>query len=286
MRCVSPVPRKWIHGGVVTRSVPCGQCLPCRINSRRRKTTRFLLEAQGTPGPVQFVTLTYEDDHLPVALDWDGCLVASLRPRDLQLWLKRLRKLVGPGVRWAAVGEYGDETGRPHYHVLLFGFGWNEARDACCSTWNMGGVDVLEARDDTLAYMAGYTVKKMTGQADERLAEGQHREFYRGPNPYIGKSGLPVLADLVRSRAWLESEDAAVDPVPRVLMHGGKRWPLDRRVRQDLAHLLGVELDRYDTRSEEGRIPLHPSPSELADARAADRAARRRWDRRDRRSRI
>ena len=51
-----------------------------------------------------FVTLTYDDDHVPK--DKSGRLV--LRPDDLKNFLKRVRKDVYPGkIRYYAVGEYG-----------------------------------------------------------------------------------------------------------------------------------------------------------------------------------
>lgn len=66
-----------------------------------------------------FVTLTYADDHLPE----DGCI----SKREVQLFLKRLRKEVWPQqFRYYAVGEYGETTGRPHYHLLLFGLDFED----------------------------------------------------------------------------------------------------------------------------------------------------------------
>lgn len=62
-----------------------------------------------------FITLTYDDDHLPA--------LGSLVKRDLQLFIKRLRKMIAPKrVRHYAVGEYGEINHRPHYHLLLFGY--------------------------------------------------------------------------------------------------------------------------------------------------------------------
>lgn len=58
-----------------------------------------------------FLTLTYNDEHLPPG--------AQLSKRDLQLFIKRLRK-VNPGIKYFAVGEYGTDKGRPHYHLVIF----------------------------------------------------------------------------------------------------------------------------------------------------------------------
>ena len=50
--------------------------------------------------------------------------VAFLYPRDLQLFMKRLRKYISfnynEKVRYYAIGEYGTRSLRPHWHILLF----------------------------------------------------------------------------------------------------------------------------------------------------------------------
>ena len=43
----------------------------------------------------------------------------ELSKHDLNLFIRRLRK-VNPGIRYFAVGEYGSEKGRPHYHAIIF----------------------------------------------------------------------------------------------------------------------------------------------------------------------
>lgn len=61
------------------------------------------------------VTFTYNDDNLP-----DG---GNLSRRDFQLFMKSLRKAIYPAtVRYFGCGEYGAKGGRPHYHVILFGY--------------------------------------------------------------------------------------------------------------------------------------------------------------------
>ena len=60
-----------------------------------------------------FLTLTYAESRLPEN--------GSLRSKDLQLFFKALRRRVKERIRYFAVGEYGSETKRPHYHALLYG---------------------------------------------------------------------------------------------------------------------------------------------------------------------
>lgn len=64
--------------------------------------------------PGWFITLTYDEGHVKRIGDR-----MSLRFRDIQLYIKRLRK-AKHYVKYVAVGEYGTETLRPHYHLLIW----------------------------------------------------------------------------------------------------------------------------------------------------------------------
>lgn len=60
-----------------------------------------------------FVTLTYDNEHLPAD--------ESVSKYEFQTFMKRLRKSYGARIRYFACGEYGTESGRPHYHAIIFG---------------------------------------------------------------------------------------------------------------------------------------------------------------------
>lgn len=71
--------------------------MPCRINKRRIWTTRLFLESLVHRSSI-FFTLTYRDECLP-----EG---GNLNPRDMTLFLKRLRKAVAPlRIRFFIVGS-------------------------------------------------------------------------------------------------------------------------------------------------------------------------------------
>ena len=69
-----------------------------------------------------FVTLTYDEKHLPK----DG----SLCLEHVQLFLKRLRFGSAFPLRYFLCGEYGEKTSRPHYHICLFGTDFKQANPA------------------------------------------------------------------------------------------------------------------------------------------------------------
>lgn len=234
MRCRNP----FMNGG---QAHGCGQCLPCRLYRRRVWTHRILLEAS-LQADNCFVTLTYSDEHLPEG----GTLVLS----DMQKFIKRLRKAVEPKkFRMFYVGEYGDKTERPHYHMVLFGLPscqwgvsrYGKTRKNCCSicdlirdTWGLGNIQVGTLNDHSAQYVAGYTVKKMTAKDDARL-NGRFPEFARMSNrPGIGA----FFMDEVASTLMMLNVDDQPD-VPDRLAHGTKQMPLGRYLRQQLRKKLG-----------------------------------------------
>lgn len=89
--------------------------------------------------------------------------VPYLRKTDLQLWFKRFRKICGKyskdKVRYFAVGEYGPQHFRPHYHVLLW-FEDDAIYEACeqivRQTWTYGRVDVQKSQGNCSSYVASY----------------------------------------------------------------------------------------------------------------------------------
>ena len=84
-----------------------------------------------------------------------------LSKRDLQLFIKRLRKKLSKyeAIRYYAVGEYGPVHFRPHYHLLLW-FNSDVTRthiqEAVSSCWKFGRVDTQMSRDKASSYVAGY----------------------------------------------------------------------------------------------------------------------------------
>lgn len=253
MRCDNP----YISGGA---AYGCGQCRPCRINRRRLWTRRMMLERL-CHREACFLGLSYHDLRLPLTTDGIGLLATgmglpTLRPKDLQDWLKRLRKAISPlKVRYYGVGEYGDKTYRPHYHVVLYGYPqcvrgvtlgypyksrWRE----CCvhcrllgETWGMGDIVSGSVTNDSCSYCAGYTVKKMTALDDTRLF-GRHPEFARmSLRPGIGADAMfDVASELMK-----HGLDESMVDVPSTLRSGPKIGPIGRYLKGKLREYVGRE---------------------------------------------
>lgn len=221
----------------------CGQCLPCRINKRRQWTYRQVFESL-THDENCFVTLTYDDDHLPSG--------GNLSPEDLRNFLKRLRKrLLDQRVRYFAVGEYGDVSLRPHYHLSLFGVSGRTdviskktvrhygVSKLISDSWGRGQTLCAEFNEQTAHYTAGYTTKKMTAKGDPRLG-GRTPEFSRMSRmPGLGREAMTIVAStLLNSAVSWESGD-----VPSSLKMGRKNIPLGRYLLRWLRHAVGFSPD-------------------------------------------
>lgn len=107
--------------------IPCGQCIGCRLDRSRQWANRCLLELEYHDS-AYFVTLTYDDAHLPLRPYADpstgeaSATAATLMKSDFQKFMKRLRKAFPDDtIRFFACGEYGPSTFRPHYHAIIFG---------------------------------------------------------------------------------------------------------------------------------------------------------------------
>lgn len=156
-------PQYWIEP-YTGLEIPCQVCILCREEHARQTAVRLTHEASLWPEN-GFLTLTLDDKHLPEhnSLDYEPLV---------RFW-KRLRKKYGK-LRYYAVGEYGDDSGRPHYHAILFGKAFVEGRIILRTkptmlwthpdlekAWGMGNVSVGAVTFETARYTASYVLKKL-----------------------------------------------------------------------------------------------------------------------------
>lgn len=233
MKCVKPF---LTTGG----AFGCGQCISCRINKRRVWVTRLTLEAaQYADRDKCFVTLTYDPEHVPS----DG----NLDKTHVQGFLKRLRH-TQPKIRFFAVGEYGDQTLRPHYHLALFGYPLchhlntriGKDRDSCCppcdtlrKKWGMGQTFIGTLSGESLAYTCGYIVKKLNGK---KLKDRTPEFALMSRKPGIGFD----FAHEIASEVLRGSIIPKLGDVPSVLRTNGKLHPLGMAMRRKIRHASGL----------------------------------------------
>lgn len=201
-------------------TVPCGQCSGCRQMRSIHWATRCVHEAQ-LHAHNCFITLTFNDAHLPS----DG-----LDHSIFQLFMKRLRKRFGSGIRFYMCGEYGDNYGRPHFHACIFGFDFSDkklwsVRDGIplyissdldklwsdpVSGLSMGFSTIGDVTFESAGYIARYIMKKITGEPAE--------DHYRGRKPEYNRMSLkPGIG-----ARWYDKYHADVFPHDRVILKGKK----------------------------------------------------------------
>ena len=174
--------------------LPCGQCIFCRLRRSLEWTIRCYHEQQMSGGFGSFITLTFNDDSIKsLGLRLKNGLL-TLDHRPFQLFMKRLRKRCG-SVRFLMCGEYGSRTERPHYHAILFGFRFPDARpfgkyfrsQILEELWPHGHSVIGNLTHNSISYVCRYNLKKVTGKAAEAHYRGRMPDYVRMSNrPGIG----------------------------------------------------------------------------------------------------
>lgn len=147
--------------------VPCGTCPDCLV--RRTNGWQFrLLEQEKISRSAHFVTLTYDTTTVPIS----GKGYMTLSKRDYQLFMKRLRKLhpKTTKISYYAVGEYGSQHKRPHYHAILF----NVIPEHVVTAWGNGSVFIGTVSGASVSYTLKYMHKGRIipeHRNDDRLPE-------------------------------------------------------------------------------------------------------------------
>ncbi len=223
--------RPWRKG---IMSYRCGRCHACNRNKIRIWVGRLMTE-WNHHAATSFITLTYNDKHVPCG--------NKLQKADLQKFLKRLRKRFYPEkFRFYAVGEYGDTTQRPHYHLILFGSRQLEEKEIE-QLWPNGFTSLRPADEKNMAYTCGYTMKKMTKQKDPRL-EGRTPEFATmSMRPGIGTQMVDSLVSAYRTptgKAALKATGYIGTRARRV----GFMYPLGQTITQKVVKALELTKEQ------------------------------------------
>ena len=134
--------------------VPCGKCPACLANLRQEWVFRLKQEYLDSAFAI-FVTLTYDEDHVPENM--------SVNKKDVQDFHKRLRKhFPSRDLRFYVVSEYGDHTFRPHYHGLYFFKSTYEKSfiyDVFERSWHNGFCSFGDVEEGSIVYCTKYCLK-------------------------------------------------------------------------------------------------------------------------------
>lgn len=180
--------------------VGCGRCKACRITRQSAWIGR--LTAEGLDHTeVSFWTLTYAEN--------PGVLIYE----HIQRWVKRVRKRY-PKFRYFVVGEYGEQGGRPHWHVVSFSgppVGRGVRGDRIMS-WPYGYVLAGPVEAGAYRYVAGYVLKRSVRDPIVRMSL----------RPGIGLRRLTLLGE----RAGLAAKARPFLKLPTKVTVSNRVYPL------------------------------------------------------------
>ena len=151
----------------------CGQCIGCRIDRSKTWAIRCMHESTLYEDNC-FLTLTYDDDHLPDNGD--------LNYGHFQGFMKRLRKRFSDRkIRFYMCGEYGELNKRPHYHAILFNIDFPDKQkffktgannivyrsEILERLWPYGQSSIGSVTEQSAGYVARYVMKKILGRGND-----------------------------------------------------------------------------------------------------------------------
>lgn len=248
MRCYSPIRAfRTVSGAIAfheqpgdreSLELPCGRCIGCRLGRAQSWAIRCSHEAQLYPVNT-FVTLTYDDAHLPAH--------ESLHYPDYQSFMRRLRKRYAGvasvdgerPIRFFCAGEYGGQTARPHYHALLFNFVFEDAQKWGKGTsrsasleelWPLGSAVIAPVTPASVAYVARYALKKAYGASGEsEYADRSTGEVGARTPEFVRMSLRPGIG-----ARWYEQFKSDLYPGD-VAVFDGRRAPVPTYYRRKLA---------------------------------------------------
>lgn len=216
--------------------------MPCRIKKHQEWATRLMLEFLYFKRQAIFITLTYDNEHLPEKEQFPN---GNLVKQDVQKFLKRVRKQLGDGKRisYFACGEYGDRTERAHYHIIIYGYPPHQIDPIIKKCWSFGFVSTSDLQQHSVArmrYITGYTLKKMTQK--ECFEDGREPEFSlqsRKPAlgiglldsfiPYLIKHNLYPISGITQyQKFYMEENFPDMKPWNGTFHLEGKHWLLDQ----------------------------------------------------------
>lgn len=210
----------------------------------------------------EFVTLTYDDEHVPYGHD--------LVHADFQKFMKRLRRKKSIfdvrnwnwSPRFYMCGEYGEERARPHFHALLFGVRFNDRKHYKNSAdgsriyqskeleelWGKGMCTTGDVTWQSASYVSRYVMKKVTGERAREIYSvmvPDTGEEIQRESEYNRASLKPAIG-----KTWFEKWTKDCFPRDEIVMNGMKMKPpryYDKLLQAtDAATAEMIEFQRYE----------------------------------------
>lgn len=271
-----PCEKPFINKGV---PCPCGKCESCAKRRASGWSFRILKEAE-LKGSAFFVTLTYDNEHCPMKYrtkapdkhgngeEFQKTQKPTVDITHLQKFIKKVRKSNhSKSISYYAVSEYGSESYRPHYHIILMGIdiisfvgieNWEEIKrgklkldgysQMKIKDWENGHITIGKVTPASIGYTLKYISKGR--QIPQYIGDKRQKEkslMSKG----IGKSYLiPAVVkqhQLDPMRQYCVTVDSKKIPLPRYY----KDRLYDHLERQILADLYAsIYLEKIENMGE------------------------------------
>lgn len=209
----------------VAIQVPCGRCLGCALEKSRQWAVRCVHESK-LYNESSFVTLTYDPKYLPAY----GSLQKG-KQSDQEYFLKNLREAIRPiTIKFFMCGEYGENGQRPHYHYLIFGYGFPDRKfykekngtrlytsELLEKKWPWGFSTCGDISLASAAYVARYCLKKIKSKDD---TEEMDADNFSGQIPeYVNMSRGGTHGKGI-ANGWYQQFQSDVFPCDNVVIKG------------------------------------------------------------------
>lgn len=248
MSCINPLSVSTrCHNQVNNIIVPCGHCLNCLVKKQSQiefLAKKELLENYKLGKSATFLTLTYDDKHIPI--NENGFV--TLRRKDLQDFIKNMRRQIeyhnfNLQFKYLYCGEYGDgshsttesgiSTNRPHYHLIFIGLSPEQTKLFTRKLWKHGLCDIGPLGAGGIRYLCKYMMKSTPDKDVKAL-----RELCGQQNPFFYHSvGL--------AKTWINKNLDKIVEDNFTFNLNGKRYLFPKYVLQYVSNHTGVDFHRY-----------------------------------------
>lgn len=198
--------------------VPCCNCMACRKDKIVTWSDRIAFEASTSQVPSTFLTLTFDDAHMPKN--------RSANKKHMQDFFKRLRyyaeKRPNPlHFRYFYTSEYGDLHYRLHYHAIITNFdgGMTSTVEDVASAWadklgnRLGIAQVGSLQPGGIRYVTEYMSFENPALTRVYKSIGLS-PLVHGMSKGIGKDWILAHADMIKASNGYYSS-GVLRPIPR-----------------------------------------------------------------------
>lgn len=249
MSCINPIQLKVNdrYSHKLNIEVPCGHCLNCMIKKQSQiefLAKKELLENYKLNKSASFVTLTYDDSHLPINEYGFSTLLRS----DVQKFIKNMRRQIeyygqNLSFKYLYCGEYGDgshstsrsgvSTCRPHYHIVFIGLSPEQVRAYTKKLWRFGLCDVGPLSAGGIRYLCKYMTKTIPDKEVKAI-----RAACGVQNPFFYHSvGL--------GKKWIDKNLSKIVEDSFTFNLNGKLYPYPKYVLQYVTLHTGISYKPY-----------------------------------------